>query len=148
MYSDRKDTQKQVGNESVDKTSIRKSTYSQNSGTYSGTQRIESDNAETCADGAIAIEQIEDLEPWPAAVSIGTDNAVDEDLGIVPESINLQVKTSVNEISVTHLLLDCSGWAYIDDTALTLLVDVCNSFTYISLYIDFIINLCCLYKLS
>ena len=131
MYSDHKDTQKQVGNEAVDKTSIRLSTYSQNSGSYSRTQRTQSDNAETCAYGATGIEQIEDLGPWPAAVPIGTDNAGYEDISTVPESIDLQVKTSVNEIRVTHLLLDCSGWAYIDDTALTLLVDVCNSFAYI-----------------
>ena len=124
LYPDPKDNQKQEDY----KASIRISTYTQNNGCISRSLRIESENAESIADEATAFEQSDELGPWPAAVLTGTDNANFE--GISPESTDLRMKEpSVDEIQVTHLLLDCSGWGYIDDTALTLLVDVCDSLT-------------------
>ena len=70
-------------------------------------------------------ERMEDPAPWPAVVNIGAQTTEGYD-GVV-ESDNSRVssdQSAENSLWITHLLLDCSGWAYIDDTSLTLLIDV------------------------
>lgn len=95
--------------------------------TLSNSQKTLDDvgNSKSSMNDCASAEQTEELSPWPAAILIGTQTVDDnDDNESFPQSVTPGEREPSYPIQVTHLILDCSGWAYIDDTALTLLVDV------------------------